>query len=312
MKNPYFLLLAVLPLIYIALQFARTGKAVEQFYTYSHLHDKRKKIPAFAFKRGICAVLTAAGILFLVIALSRPYSIVEKSRIDDKGINSDYVMIFDISGSMMADDNGNSRLEKSADAASMFIYSGDSRSRYSVAAFKGNPVTLLPLSSDKNIVSSVIDKLSPDMFTSRGTALTDAIEMGCNLFTDIEKTDKQIVLFTDGEESVPGGSFEKSFVKLGRLIRGKMISLLIVMPDNEKGSYIGIEGNRHLSIPDYTLMNKAAASCGGRVVKISEFNKSVSDGISGTFQMEKDYSVYMLILSLILLFSSLAVRRSAL
>jgi hypothetical protein len=308
LKNPHFLLLAVLPLIYIALQFARTPKAIEQFYTYSHLHDKGKKIPVFAFKRYICALLTGLGILFLIIALSGPFSIVEKTLIDDKGMKSDYVLIFDISGSMLSDDNGISRLEKSADAAALFIYSGDSRSRYSVVAFKGNPVTLIPLSSDKNIAASVIDKLSPDMFTSRGTAFSDAIEMGCTLFTEIEKTDKQIILFTDGEESVFDGSFEKSFGKLGRLIREQMISLLIVMPDNEKGSYSG----SHLSIPDYPLMEKAAAFLGGEVVNISGFDNTFSSGISATFHAEKDYSVYMLVLSLIFLFSSLVVRRAPL
>ena len=306
MKNPEILILSVFPLLYTAVQIAWTGKAYKQFYTYSHLKDKGKKKRNFIMKRLAAAVMTGTGILFIIIALAHPLRSGRSAQLS--GNFRDFSLVIDISNSMTADDNGISRLERVKNNVSAFIYSCGEESRFSVTVFKGKAVTVLPLISDRDLAVSVIDGLSPDMFTSAGTAFTEAVEKAVSLFPDHEKTERKMVLFTDGEESVRG-RFKSNINKLSEIISEKSADILIVMPDRSSGSVIDSGNSSHISVPDFSLMNKTAEKWGGKVINISDFSISSFSEVNTNVQIKKDYTSSMLVLALLFLFSASAVRR---
>ncbi len=250
-------------------------KAFEQFYTYSCMADKRTRKKLFVFKRNITAVLICSGFLSLSAALASPDKMEDKELLISPGIDTvhDYAFVIDISNSMTADDGGSSRLEKVRNLILSFMLSDTKNSRYSVSVFKGSSVVLLPLTSDKKVAASVIEKLSPNMFTSSGTAISPAVASALELFPDHEKSERNIIIFTDGEET-EAGSLEKNINMLSGLISSRNISVTVVMPDIGSGSMVLTGKDNHVSIPDFDLMEKAIARWGGNLVKISDFSEA--------------------------------------
>ena len=310
LKYPFFLFLTVFPLMFTAFYLSMSGKAFEQYYTYSYIRDKKKKKSVFLFRRNISALLICAASLFLITALASPFSFHESSGVisDNSLTVHDYSFAVDISNSMSADDGGASRLENVKDALISYIYSDKNNSRYSVTVFKSSSAVILPLTSDRKLAVSVIEKLSPDMFTSKGTAFYSALVSAASVFPDHEKTSRKMILFTDGEES-ERDRFEKEIKKLAWTIKGEMIDTIIVMPDKSSGSAVPDSGNNHVSIPDFSLMQKAAESWGGKVLRISDFSTSVFRDKEYNSGAEKEYKGFFLFLAFICLIVSAAAGR---
>ena len=305
LKYPYFLFLTVLPVFFTVYYLAGSGKAFEQFYTYSYLRDKKKKKKAFLFRRNISVLLICAASFFMITALASPFSFYKSpgTVTDNSSIVQDYSFAVDISNSMNADDGDGSRLEKVKNSLVSYIFSDRSSSRYSVTVFKGNSAVLLPLTTDKKLVVSVIEKLSPDMFTSKGTSFYPAVESASAVFPDNEKSIRKLIIFTDGEESEKG-RFEKEIKKLAGIIKGEMIEPVIIMPDKNSGSVVPGSNANHISIPDFNLMEEAAGLWGGKVIRISDFSASVLSSTEYTPSVEKEYKGVFLFFSFFFLFLS--------
>ena len=310
LKFPSLLFLTVIPLIFTALYLSMSGKAFEQFYTYSHLSDKKNKKNAFLLKRNIPALLICTAAFSIITALSSPFRFSEPVRIvSENSITvKDYSFAVDISNSMTADDSGISRLEQAKNTLISFIFSDSDNSRYSVTIFKGSAAVILPLTSDKKLAVSVIEKLSPDMFTSRGTLFSSAVESAASVFPDHEKTERKMIIFTDGEES-ENGSLEKDMEKLAGIIRREIIDIVIIMPDSSSGSIVPDSNSAHVSIPDFSLMEKASEIWGGRVVRNSDFSASSFQNTVYSPGQEKDYKGFFLFLSFVFMFSASAAGR---
>ncbi len=310
MKYPLLLFIAVIPVVLASVQIALSGKAFEQFYTYSPLKDKGSMRGRYMMIRNMISVLVCAGIVAVIIALVRPTSTkLNMINIPDKDSSSvDYSFVVDISVSMTADDGGVSRIERVKEGLISFIYSDSASSRYSVTVFKGRAAVLIPLSSDKNLVSSVIENLSPDMFTSRGSALTPAVEAGISLFPDHEKSERRMILFTDGEESSLV-KFSDSIDRLSGLILEKNIYTSIYVPDISTGSSVSDGENIHISIPDLPLLEKSSEKWGGSTGRFSDFKISDIEKMPRFQSSVTDYSQYFLVLSFVFLFSAAVLRR---
>ena len=70
------------------------------------------------------------------------------------------------------------------------------------------PVDRVPLTEDHEAVFAVINALSPNLMTSKGTNLGAGIETAISAFPTSQARQGTIVLFTDGEETIQ--SLEKS------------------------------------------------------------------------------------------------------
>ncbi len=257
LKNPEYLYLAVIPVIITLFYISLSGKAFEQFYTYSHLKNKGSKRNRFIFKRNTSAFLSCTAAVLLIISLASPVTVKKELEKNYTGIRTycDYSLVIDISNSMNADDGGITRLEKVKNILVSFVFSNSADSRYSVTVFKGGSAVLLPLTADKNLTVSVIEEISSDMFTSKGTSFSDAVDKAAALFPEQEKSERKMIIATDGEESVPG-TLEKDIRRLAGIIKEKMINPVIILPDVKTGSTVKSGDINHISVPDYKLMKK--------------------------------------------------------
>ena len=111
----------------------------------------------------------------------------------------DIVFVVDVSTSMLAQDLKPDRLEAAKQVVEDFVMRrhGD---RFGLVAFAGDAVTLIPVTSDKQLLISWLRDLSPD-FMSDGTAIGLGIATAVNRLKDSEARSKVIILLTDGENN---------------------------------------------------------------------------------------------------------------
>ncbi|MDR2510116.1 MAG: VWA domain-containing protein [Spirochaetaceae bacterium] len=207
----FFCLLLLLPLAFLFfLHFSRRYPVIAAFTGRGHLR-----------LRYICSTL--CFILFcasMITALAEPRMgsrLVRKFR---RG--SDVVLAFDVSRSMQARDsapvpsagnNASSRLERSLWIARGLIEASGSPEilnslapgganihiRFAVAFGKGQSVLAVPLTSDTESVLSVLEALSSDSISSRGTNLETLVDTASGAFIEGSPAGRQIILFSDGE-----------------------------------------------------------------------------------------------------------------
>ncbi len=304
------LFLAAVPVLFAVFYIALSGKAFEQFFKYSHLKDKGNRRNAFLAGRFSVSFLICLGIVFMAVSLSHPFSLKKiLPGVPPAGTEViDYSFAVDISNSMTADDGGMTRLEHVKNALVSFIFSTDEMSRYSLTVFKGSAAVVMPLTSDKNLTVSIVEKISPEMYTSTGTSIAPAVEKAAQIFSEQERSLRKLFVFTDGEESPPG-ILRKDIKRISDTINSRMIESVIVLPDIQEGRLVNTGGAGHLSIPDTELMKKAADEWGGSVVSVSDFSAADFRARRQGYNSESDFSGLFLLFSFIFLFAADAVGR---
>jgi Ca-activated chloride channel family protein len=130
------------------------------------------------------------GVASLVVALTGPawgtYTIKEARR------GLDVAFAFDLSRSM---ESRLAAVKQDAGTAAK-----DANCRFTVVIGKGQGVSALPLTWDKEALTGLLDALSPAMLTGRGTNLENIVDSALASLKTGLPTQKRIVLFSDGEE----------------------------------------------------------------------------------------------------------------
>jgi Ca-activated chloride channel family protein len=108
------------------------------------------------------------------------------------------MVCLDVSNSMLAEDIKPNRLEKSKQMLSR-LADGLADDKFGLIVFAGDAFTQLPITSDRVSAKMFIPSISPSMVSTQGTAVGAAINLAARSFTPNEKTDKAIILLTDGE-----------------------------------------------------------------------------------------------------------------
>jgi len=147
------------------------------------------------YLRALCLVL-------LVLAMARPQSAIEKTRVYIEGI--DIVLAVDTSTSMQAMDfeiKGRrvNRLEVVMDVVEEFIEKRPN-DRIGMVAFAGNAYTVCPLTLDHNWLEKNLERVKIGMIKD-GTAIGSAISASLNRLKDTESKEKIIILLTDGRNN---------------------------------------------------------------------------------------------------------------
>lgn len=145
----------------------------------------------------------AFSLVLLVLALARPQSAIEKTKIFVEGI--DIVLAVDTSGSMRAMDfeiKGKKvdRLEVVKNVVRDFIERRPN-DRIGMVAFSANAYTVCPLTLDHDWLEKNIDRVKIGMIKKDGTAIGSAISASLNRIKDTEAKEKIIILLTDGRNN---------------------------------------------------------------------------------------------------------------
>ncbi len=193
--NPqlFWLLLVILALL---LWFFLKRKQQTATLKISNLQGFKTSKNWLAKLRPLLFVLRLLAIVLVIIAMARPRTVDESTRIKTtKGI--DIVIAIDVSASMLARDLKPNRLEALKSVASRFIQARPN-DRIGLVEYAGESYTKTPLTSDKNIVLSSLKSIKYNTVITGGTAIGMGLATSVNRLKESRAKGKVIILLTDG------------------------------------------------------------------------------------------------------------------
>jgi Ca-activated chloride channel family protein len=143
--------------------------------------------------------LRLAAIVLFIIALARPRTPLEESRVETEGI--DIVLTVDCSGSMLAEDftiagKRYNRLAVVKDVVKDFIQARKN-DRIGIVAFAARAYTVCPLTLDYDWLLQNLERVEIGTIED-GTAVGSALSSSLNRLRDTKAKSKIIILLTDG------------------------------------------------------------------------------------------------------------------
>ena len=148
----------------------------------------------------VTVVLRVLTLLFLVLSIS---GMVVRYR--GHSSESDFVLVVDASGSMLARDYEPDRISAAKDAARLFLESLPEGSNAGIVSFAGITFVRQVPTNDLDKAKEAVDGISVEAVG--GTAIGDAIVSSANLLAGSNRA-KTIVLLTDGQNNVGIGITE--------------------------------------------------------------------------------------------------------
>jgi Mg-chelatase subunit ChlD len=146
--------------------------------------------------RHVPFILRLLAISCIIVALARPHTRNDEELKNGQGI--DIILCMDVSGSMLAQDFLPDRMEASKQMAASFV---DMRptDRIGVVIFSGESFTLVPLTTDKNVLKTQIYNIQRGLLED-GTAIGDGLGVSVDRLKNVKTKSKVIILLTDGED----------------------------------------------------------------------------------------------------------------
>ncbi|MEL6718329.1 MAG: VWA domain-containing protein [Bacteroidota bacterium] len=194
--NPiFFILLLLIPIVgFIAWQ-RRSKREVN--LKMSSL-QALEAIPSLRGRlRKLLPLLRALAFASLVIAMTRPQSVLQQQEVKAEGI--DIMLVMDLSSSMLAQDFKPDRLEVSKAVASEFVRKRE-YDRMGLVVFAGEAFTQCPLTTDHKVVQEFLASLECGMLED-GTAIGMGLASAVNRLKESEAESKVVILLTDGDNN---------------------------------------------------------------------------------------------------------------
>jgi Ca-activated chloride channel family protein len=152
---------------------------------------------ASTFKTSLKLIFLLLGITFLIVSLTNPKMGTKLKTIKREGV--DIVFALDISKSMLAEDIAPNRLEKSKQIITKIIDRLGS-DRVGIIIYAGNSYPLLPITTDHAAANMFLQNANPDMVSSQGTAINEALELAKTYYDNDEQTNRFLIIISDGED----------------------------------------------------------------------------------------------------------------
>lgn len=193
----YFYALAIIPvMIVIFLLVLWWKKRTQKKFASSDLLEKLAPNKS-TFKSTLKLIMLVLVISFLVISLTNPKMGSKLQTVKREGV--DIVFALDVSKSMLAEDIAPNRLEKAKQIIARIIDNLGS-DRVGVIIYAGNAYPLLPITTDHAAANMFLQNANPDMVSSQGTAINEALELAKSYYNNDEQTNRFLVIISDGED----------------------------------------------------------------------------------------------------------------
>lgn len=193
----YLYFLAVIPvmtLLFLYIQFWKRNKQRE----FGDLELIKKLSPEKStFKLILKLILVLSALTCLIIGLVNPKIGTKMETVKREGI--DIIFALDVSKSMLAEDVAPSRLEKSKQLISQIINQLGS-DRIGIIAYSGNAFPVLPITTDYGVAKMFLQTMNPGMISAQGTSIDQAINLATTYIDKKDKTNKLLIIITDGED----------------------------------------------------------------------------------------------------------------
>ena len=193
----YFYYLAIIPVIIVI--FLLTfwwKKRTQKRFTDRVLLEKLAPNTS-TFKSVLKMIFLTIGIGFLVISLVNPKMGTKLKTVKREGV--DVVFALDVSKSMLAEDIAPNRLEKAKQIISKIIDKLGS-DRVGIIIYAGNSYPLLPITTDHAAAKMFLQNANPDMVSSQGTAINEALNLAKTYYNNDEQTNRFLIIISDGED----------------------------------------------------------------------------------------------------------------
>lgn len=186
------------------------------------------------FKPALKMVFILMALSFLIVAMVNPKMGTQLKTVKRQGV--DIVFALDVSKSMLAEDIAPNRLEKSKQIISKIIDKLGS-DRVGIIIYAGNAYPLLPITTDHGAAKMFLQNAGPEMVSSQGTAINEALELSKTFFDDDTQTNRFLFVISDGEDHEENSAnIAKEIIDLG--IRTYTIGI-----GSNKGGPIPVKNN---------------------------------------------------------------------
>ncbi len=193
----YFYFLAIIPAMIVVFLMVLWWKKHTQS-KFSDLNLLQKIAPNSSnFKSTLKVGMLLIGIAFLIISLTNPKMGTKLKTVKREGV--DVVFALDVSKSMLAEDIAPNRLEKAKQIISKTIDKLGS-DRVGIIIYAGNSYPLLPITTDHAAANMFLQNAAPEMVSSQGTAINEALELAKTYYNNDEQTNRFLIIISDGED----------------------------------------------------------------------------------------------------------------
>tara|TARA_B110000211_G_scaffold231498_1_gene293205 strand:+ start:209 stop:1255 length:1047 start_codon:yes stop_codon:yes gene_type:complete len=193
----YFYLLVIIPAMLALFLLVLWWKKRTQ-RKFSDVSLLKKLAPnSSTFKSTLKLIILLLGIAFLIISLTNPKMGTKLKTIKREGV--DVVFALDVSKSMLAEDIAPNRLEKAKQIISKTIDKLGS-DRVGIIIYAGNSYPLLPITTDHAAANMFLQNANPDMVSSQGTAINEALELAKTYYNNDDQTNRFLIIISDGED----------------------------------------------------------------------------------------------------------------
>lgn len=210
----YFVFLLAVPFLLLLLRVWQQWRQ----YAAAQLGDEKSLkalLPAISPRRfWSVQFFLAAALALLILALANPLSTGMEAQPKEEG--SDVILILDISNSMLTEDVKPNRLGLAQRFAARLVKTLEGE-RIGLIFFAGSAFLQVPLSTDYGFLLQSLQSASPDLLTTQGTAISEAVRLAQTTFDKESRAGRALIIITDGEnhdeEAVE--SVEKAFSEYG-------------------------------------------------------------------------------------------------
>ena len=144
--------------------------------------------------RHVPFLLRIFALVMIVLAIARPRSSEEFSKVDTEGI--DIILAMDVSTSMLARDLTPDRINASKDIAIEFIAQRPT-DRMGIVVFAGESFTQCPLTTDRATLINLMKEVQTDIIED-GTAIGNGLATAVARMKDSDAKSRVVILLTDG------------------------------------------------------------------------------------------------------------------
>lgn len=195
------LLLVAVPVLVLLYALARY-KRKKNLARFGHAGSIRWLMPEVSkYKPPLKLALEAGAVLFIIIALCRPWGGVHATKSEKEGI--EVVIAVDVSNSMLAsstsDNSGTSRMRAAKLVLEKLINRLDN-DRIGLIVYANDAYTLIPVTSDYVSAKMFLNSIDPTQYENQGTNIGAAIDRAAGSFSADKNIGKSIVLITDAED----------------------------------------------------------------------------------------------------------------
>ena len=199
-QDPWILSLVLLVILFVFFKKKHNGEAGFRFPQIGVFPKKAPSLKLLASEN--LFFLRALALALGIIALARPQSPLEETRVQTEGI--EIVLAVDISSSMLAEDFsiGNKRANRLAavkDVVEDFV-KGRENDRIGLIAFSARAYTVCPLTLDYGWLLQNLERLEIGLIED-GTAIGAGIGASLSRLQETKAKGKVVILLTDGRNN---------------------------------------------------------------------------------------------------------------